>query len=94
MVQAVKLLSVEQVKEITKMHSDKIINRFIKRVNKNILIAAKRGCTMTFLNVKNVDNEILATIEKMCNDNGFQTTVDSKYDLDDGYIYFIQITWN
>ena len=94
MVQVVKLLSVEQAKEITKMHSNKIINRLVKIVNKNILRAAKRGCTTTILDVGNVDNEILETIKKMCNDNGFKITVDRKYDLDNGFINFILITWN
>lgn len=89
-----KLLFAEQAKEITKMNKNRIVNRLVKRVNKNILKAAKRGITIVSLDFDDIDNEILETIIKMCNDNGFKTGITCKQDnLTLNRIRILQIDW-
>ena len=50
-----KLLFVEQAKEITKMHKNRIINRLITKLNKRIISSAKCGITTTYLYVDDID---------------------------------------
>lgn len=88
-----KLLFVEQAKEITKMHKNRIINRLITKLNKRIISSAKCGITTTYLYVDDIDKEIIEDIAKMCKENGFKCTFinDSRFEEK---IYKIIIAWD